>query len=197
MKISRIGVLVLLVVLGSAVAFGDSVNDPKIIIRGASSNVPAALTSSEGSMPVPGMNFTFGVPADGNVQQFFTNASGKNWTSLTLIENGKVPAIGITCDQNLFLTCTAKTLKNGNVAIVLSGGKGESVASGIGNGQTFFIQFPVVCPNGNGNCWPAGLDFTAHAHVGAVPEPSTVALMMTGLALLVSRRRLWKNRRNS
>ena len=51
---------------------------------------------------------------------FFTNTSGKNWTSLSLIETG-VPAADISCTQSLFLSCTTETLKNGSVEILLSG----------------------------------------------------------------------------
>jgi hypothetical protein len=197
MKISRICVLVMLVVVGSALAFGDSVNDPKIIIRGVSGNGPTPLLHCppKGCTPVVGLNFSFSVPNNkiGTGTLFFTNASGKNWTSLTLIENGKVPAADISCNgQNLFLSCTTKTLKDGSVAIVLSGVKGANNPQvGILNGQNFSIRFQCV----GTSCWPGGLEFTAHA--SAVPEPGTVALMVTGLGALVSRRKKWKNRLNS
>ena len=200
MKISRIGVLILLVVLGSAVVFGDSVNDPTIIIRGTSAKAPTALaTCEEGCVQPVGMNFPVGIPnnATGEGTLFFTNVSGKDWTSLILIEHGhQVLAPDINCQSYVFLSCTAKATKNGNVAIVMSGIKGTTYP-GIPNGQNFSIQFACVTTNNGPSCWPGGLDFTAHAHVGAVPEPSTVALMMAGLAILVSRRSLWKNRRNS
>jgi hypothetical protein len=179
MKISRICVLVLLVVGGSAVAFGDSVTDPTIIIRGANGSSPSGL-------PV-GLNFTFSSPKGGFGNLFFTNVSGKNWTSLTLIENG-VPAADITCSTNLFLSCAKKTLENGSVEIILSGIAGSrNPHNGILNGQSFAITF---------SSWPkTPVDFTAHA--GAIPEPGTIALMVTGLGALVSRRKRWKNRLNS
>jgi PEP-CTERM motif-containing protein len=177
MKISRICVLVLLVVVGSAAAFGDSVTDPTIIIRGASGSAPAGL-------PV-GLNFTFSSPKGGFGNLFFTNASGKNWTSLTLIENG-VPAVDITCSTNLFLACTKITLENGSVEIILSGVKGLNPHNGILNGQSFAITF---------SNWPKNpVEFTAHA--GTVPEPGTIALMLTGLGALAARRKVWRNRWN-
>jgi len=196
MKISRIGVLVLLVVMGTAVAFADSVNDPKIIIRGVNGNsgLSAFATCPEQGCTRVGLTFTFFSPKSGSGTLFFTNASGQNWTSLTLIEHGhQVLASDIKCQSSLFLSCTTKNLENGNVAIVLSGVKGAlNPEKGILNGQSFSIKFACV----GKSCWPGGLEFTAHANL-AVPEPGTVALMVTGLAALVSRRKKWKNRLNS
>ena len=186
MKNTWISVLALLVVVVSAAAFADSVNDPKVIIHGTNARTPSTFSSCEGCMPV-GLNFTFGVPDDGTGQLLFTNASGKNWTSLTLVEDGTVPATDITCVTTLFLSCTEKTGKDGSVAIMLSGIKGiKNPRIGILNGQSFAIQFACV----ENDCWPGGLDFTAHA--GAVPEPGTAVLVLTGVGALVSRRQLWK-----
>jgi hypothetical protein len=46
-----------------------------------------------------------------------------------------------------------------------------------------------------GNCWPGGITFGGKG--GSVPEPGTIAFMVTGLAGLVSRRKTWKDRWNS
>jgi len=192
MKVAQVCVA-LFVVAVSVAAFADSVQDPSIIIRGVSGSAPISLSGcpKSGCTPV-GLNFTFGVPKGGSGELFFTNASGQNWTSLTLIEKG-VPASAITCLTNLFLSCTKETLKNGSVEILLSGVKGSfNPHNGILNGQSFAIDF--VCQKGA--CWPGGLDFTAHAN-GTVPEPGTVALLVTGLGAIVSRRKNWKNRFNS
>ena len=84
---------------------------------------------------------------------FFTNASGKNWTSLSLIETG-VPAADISCEQTLFLNCTTKTLKNGSVEILLSGRQGGlNPRTGILAGQSFAITFRLR----ERSCWPGGL----------------------------------------
>ncbi len=191
MKTSQICALALLLVVGSAMAFADGINDPKVIIHGVNGTGIPVTCPEQGCMNV-GMNFTFGVPAGGTGTLFFTNTSGMNWTSLTLVEQGhQVPAADISCNSELFMSCTAKNLKNGNVAIVLSGIKGgNNPDHGILNGQSFSISFSCV---GN-HCWPGGLNFGAHANTLSVPEPGTIALLVTGLGAIVSRRRMWKNR---
>ena len=191
MKIFKLFALVLLLVVASTLVFADGVNDPKIIIHGVNGgNSPLTKCPPKGCQDV-GLNFSFTTPPKtGSGTLFFTNASGKNWTSLALIESG-VPANAITCVQNLFLNCSTKTLANGSVEILLSGIKGAlNPEKGILAGQSFSIQF--AC---SGGCWPAGLQFTAHA--GAAPEPATVALMLTGLGAIVSRRKLWRKGPNA
>jgi hypothetical protein len=192
MKTSQICACVLLLVVGSAMAFADGINDPKIIIQSAASGASSPLGPCEGCRSV-GLNFAFGVPAGGTGKLFFTNASGVNWTSLTLVEQGhQVPAADINCHSNLFMSCTATDLKNGKVAIRLSGIKGSlNPDRGILNGQGFFIGFSCV----GKSCWPGGLEFVAHANTLSVPEPGTIALMVTGLSAIVSRSSRMKRRK--
>ena len=188
MKISQICALVLLVVVGSAVAFADGIQDPKIIVHGANGGGNSPCGSHQ--CQDVGINFSFNIPKSGKGTLYFTNVSGKNWTSLSLIETG-VPAADISCTQTLFLNCTTKTLKNGSVEILLSGIKGGlNPRNGILNGQSFAIGF--AC---NPGCWPGGGVITGHA--GAAPEPGTVALMVTGLGAIFSRRKLWRSRFNA
>lgn len=184
MKISRITSLVLLSLLCTTLAFADTIKDPKIVIRGISGN---SACPAGGCTPV-GENFTFSVPASGHGTLFFTNASGKNWTSLSLIETG-VPAEAVSCAQSLFLSCSVHTLENGSVEILLAGVKGGNPRNGILAGANFAIGFSCV----NDSCWPGGLNFTSHATASAAPEPGTVALMVTGLGAIVSRRKRWKD----
>jgi len=187
MRIFRITALAALALLLTAAAFGDSINDPKIIIRGVGGSIPGGCPDCRGV----GMQFSFTSPAKGAGKLFFTNESGKNWSSLKLIENG-VPAAAISCVQSLFLSCRVTTLKNGSVEILLSGvnHKGDNPRVGILNGGNFVVNF--VC-QGKGNCWPkGGIDFTAKAF--AAPEPATIALMATGVAGMFSRRKRWKSR---
>jgi len=190
MKNARIFALIALVLLCSVAALADGIKDPKIIIHGVQGGGALKHCPPEGCTNV-GVNFSFAVPEKGQGNQlFFTNASGKNWTSLTLIEKG-VPAADISCAQSLFTSCTVSTLENGSVQIVLSGikHKGQlNPQNGIQAGSSFSIGFGCV----QGNCWPHGLQFTAHA--GTVPEPGTIALMVTGLSAIVSRRKKWLSR---
>ena len=189
MKIPRVCAFALL--LCSAVAFADGINDPKIIIHGISGGGAPLIAHCppEGCTQV-GINFTFSVPEKGFGTLFFTNASGKNWTSLKLIEKG-VPAANISCAQSLFLSCTVKTLKDGSVEILLAGVKGNNPRNGIPAGSSFAIALACV----QGNCWPGGLSFSAHA--GTVPEPGTIAFLAIGVGAIFSRRRQWKSRGNS
>lgn len=186
MKISRLGSLLVLSLLCAGLAFADGIKDPKIIIKGVSGGGFAHTCPPEGCTNV-GMNFQFNVPnnKNGTGTLFFTNASGKNWTSLRLIETG-VPAASVSCAQSLFLSCSVRTLENGSVEILLSGIKGHNPKQGIPNGASFSIGFACV----NGNCWPGGLGISGHA--GSAPEPGTIALVVTGLGAMISRRKRWK-----
>lgn len=188
MKISRICAFALLFVVGSVMAFADGIKDPKIIVQGANGGGSPQGCGPNGCRGV-GVNFSFTIPKSGKGFLFFTNTSGKNWTSLALIESG-VPANAISCTQTLFLSCTTKTLKNGSVEILLSGVRGGSnPRNGIKNGQSFDIGFACV----GQSCWTNGGSVMS-AHAGTAPEPGTVALMVTGLGAIVSRRKWWRSR---
>ena len=184
MKISRLCLLLVLALLCTGLAFADGIKDPKIIIHGVSGGGFGLAHCPPSGCTNIGMNFYFTVPESGSGTLFFTNTSGKNWTSLRLIEKG-VPAEAISCSQSMFLSCTVRTLENGSVEILLSGVKGHNKRQGIQNGQSFSIGFACV----KGNCWPGGLGVSGHA--GSAPEPGTIALMLTGVGALVSRRKRW------
>jgi hypothetical protein len=193
MKISQVCAVALLLVLGSAMAFGNGIQDPKVIIKGAGGGdlIKGPCPQCMGV----GAKFSFTVPAGGSGTLYFTNESGINWNSLTLIEKG-VPAADISCHSQLFSSCTTETLKNGSVEILLTNsGKANWHDKGIPNGASFAIDFSCV----KGSCWPGGLQFNGHgsSSATATPEPGTIALMVTGLGALVSRRKVWKNRWNA
>jgi hypothetical protein len=194
MKKSQIGALALLLLVGSVMAIADGIHDPQIIIHGVSGGNAPVVCPPGGCLGV-GLNFSFTLPASGSGTVYFKNTSGVNWSSLELIEKGHaVPAADISCRSNLFSSCTATDLKNGNVEILLSGTKGPlNKDTGILNGKDFAISFACV----NKTCWPGGLTIGGHANMSTIPEPGTIALMMTGLGALVSRRKTWKNRWSS
>jgi len=173
-------------------AFADGINDPKVIIQGANGNIACP---PDGCMGV-GADFTFSVPPSGSGTLFFTNESGQNWNTLSLIEKGE-PAADIKCSSWLFSSCTVTALENGSVKIFLSNPQGgpQWKDRGIQNGQSFAITFSCV----DKSCWPGGLTFNGHgrANGATVPEPGTLALMLTGLGAMVSRRKMWKTRWNS
>jgi hypothetical protein len=159
MKTIRTLSLVALVVLCSLATFAQR-KDPKIIIRGVTGGgalAPFLQCPPEGCTPV-GVDFTFSVHHNGGMPLFFNNASEQNWVSLTLTESG-VLAQDVTCAQSLFLSCTVTAQEDGSVQIVLSGIRGDNLRNGILAGSNFSIGFGCV----NGNCWPRGLNFTAHA----------------------------------
>ena len=184
MKISQICALALLLVVGSVMAFADGINDPKVVVRGVNGG-GTPMDCRQGCTNITGLTFNFNAPKGGSGTLFFTNKSGKNWTSLALIEKG-VSANAISCVQTLFLNCTKTTLKDGSVEILLSGIKGGlNPRNGIKNGQSFAISFVCV----QKSCWPGGIGFQGQA--GTVPEPGTVALMVTGLGAIISRRKMW------
>jgi hypothetical protein len=174
MKIVRALVVPLVVLVCAAFAFANSTPlDPIIKIKDPTCN---------NCTFVQGTKFTFSTPVSGIGALTFNNASGIDWTSLRLIEFG-VPAGAITCITDVFLSCNATSGPNGSTIILLSG-LGPGFA-GITSGLNFSIQFE--CSSG---CWPGNLPFRATANV---PEPGTMALVLTGLAGVVTRRK-WLRR---
>jgi hypothetical protein len=174
MKIVRRLCLSLVVLACSGLALANSV-PPDPIIKVKDPGCPACTF-------VQGTQFNFTSPASGSGFVFFKNASGIDWTSLKLVEFG-VPAGAITCITDVFLNCAAKSGPNGSTIILLSGlGQGFN---GITRGINFSIQFE--CAEA---CWPGNLPFHAVANV---PEPGTIALVLTGLGGIVTRRK-WLQR---
>jgi len=194
MKIFQACAVALLLVVGTAMAFGDGIQDPKVLIGGAGGGGGELIKGKCPQCMGVGANFSFTVPASGSGTLYFTNESGINWNSMTLIEKG-VPAGDISCHSQLFSSCTTETLKNGSVEILLSNsGNALWHDKGIPNGANFSITFSCV----KGSCWPGGLQVNGHgsSRLSATPEPGTIALVVTGLGL-ITRRKIWKNRWNS
>ena len=95
-KISQICAFALFLIVASTLTFADEIKDPKVIIKGAGGS--NANGKCEQCVPV-GFNFSFTIPASGSGSLFFTNDSGKAWSSLKLIETG-VPAADVSCHSS-------------------------------------------------------------------------------------------------
>ena len=169
LKACMLGIVV--IALGSLAAYANSL-DPRIIIRD-----PVGCPTNN-CVPV-GLNFTFTVPPAGFGLLHFINVSGVTMNSLILTETG-VAAANISCTADIF-SCGVVAFGQTGAKIVLTA---LVPGGGIPSGNSFEILLGCV----NETCWPGGLQFTATAN--AVPEPGTMALMLTGLGALITRRKL-------
>jgi hypothetical protein len=165
--------LPLVLLLCTAGAFASSVSDPGTIIRDHSCG---------GGCASVGTHFSFTSTAHNGGVFDFRNTSGSNWFNLQLTEKG-VPASAISCVTNLFVACHVAT-KNGITSILVSGTSAST--PGILNGSAFRIE--LHCPAGTKHCqpWPANVTFNGVANV---PEPGTIAMVATGVGMLINRRR--------
>ncbi len=174
MRPSRKAVVLVIVIALCAVAAHANPIDPGIIIRDP-------LGCSAGNcVTITGLTFNFSVPSAGFGVLHFLNASGVNWTSLILTEVG-VAAVNVTCSSDVFSCSVVSFGQNGAKIVLTAVG---SALPGIPNGNSFEVILGCV----NGNCWPGGLQFQAAAN--AVPEPGTLALMLTGVGAFFTRRKL-------
>ncbi len=153
-------------------AHATSINDPRVIIKdpvGCPSNACVTIT---------GTTFGFTVPSAGFGILHFLNASGASWHSLILTETG-VAAANISCSAPGVFGCTVQAFGTNGAKIILTA---TGVMTGIPNGNSFEVLLSCV----NSSCWPGGLQVSAAANV---PEPGTIALMLTGLGALFTRRK--------
>jgi hypothetical protein len=157
-----------------AAAHADSISDPRIIIRD-----PVGCPS-HACVTVTGFTFGFSVPSAGFGVLNFLNASGSTWTSLVLTETG-VAAANISCSAPGVFSCSVVALGTNAAKIVLTATAGFT---GIPNGNSFEVVLGCV----NSTCWPSNLSVEGAAN--AVPEPASIALMLTGLGAVLTRRKL-------
>jgi len=173
MKACVLGIVIAACAAANATSF-----DPRIIIKD-----PVGCTSTVGCVNLTTNTFTFMVPPSGAGNLHFLNVTGATFTSLILTETG-VAAQNIDCQADVF-SCTVTAFGQNGAKLVLTAGVGFP---GIPNGNSFEILLSCV----NGTCWPGNLQFAAVANA-AVPEPGTMALLLTGIGALVTRRK-WRAR---
>jgi hypothetical protein len=161
-----------MVIAVCAVALHADSFDPRIIVRD-----PIGCPTNN-CVPV-GLTFTFSAPSSGSGVLHFINVSGVTMNSLILTETG-VAAANISCSANVF-SC-------GVVAFGQTGAKIVLTALGAGGGIPAGNSFEIILSCVNETCWPGGQQFQAAAN--AVPEPGTIALMLTGVGALFTRRKL-------
>ncbi|HLW84384.1 MAG TPA: PEP-CTERM sorting domain-containing protein [Candidatus Sulfotelmatobacter sp.] len=182
MKTPALCVAGMLFVLCSLSAFANSVKDPRIVVK----DPPLC---DDGCIGV-GQIFNFGLPAgtgNFNGTLSFQNNSDVTWFNLIITEKGEA-FTSVSCGFSAFFNfCQVVPVKNNPDAAKIeffnlyNNGKG-----GIAPGQVFNFGFTG---------WSRATDFAGHGYDGApptVPEPATMALMLTGAGAIVSRRKFWK-----
>lgn len=185
-KILRILICGVILAMCSVAAYADSSHDPRVIIKGA------GLSSQTNVQE--GLNFQFSLPT--NQGPYFTgdlsfsNGGSRAWTTLALFES-TVAAANVTCGASSFFNHCMVFIdaKNPSLTEILFSntvGFGK-LGTGILPGETFTLGFS----KGSGpHSWPSGTTFDAVATT-AVPEPSTIAFLVTGIGAMFSRRKLW------
>jgi hypothetical protein len=90
--------------------------------------------------------------------------------------------LSLTCSSNIFANCSVTNHPN-TTLVSLSGGN-------IAPGQYFSLNFGCA----SGTCsWPGGTNVYA-VWGTSVPEPNSMALVLSGIGAIVARRRPWKTR---
>jgi len=167
----------------SVAAHADSSNDPRVVIKDA-----------EPGQSVSGLNFGFSLPGPTGGQFTgdldFTNTGSQTWTTLALFESN-VSADLVSCGANAFFNrCTVShDPKNPSLTEILFYnivGCGP-LGTGIRAGENFTLGFGPG--EGSETSWAAGTSFRG---VATVPEPSTIAFLLTGIGAIATRRKLWK-----
>ncbi|HZR56134.1 MAG TPA: PEP-CTERM sorting domain-containing protein [Terriglobales bacterium] len=184
-KILRILICGIILAMCSVAAYADSNNDPRVIIKGAGLIGNETVGVHE--------HFTFGLPGDKDTpfdgDLSFRNVTSQTWTTLALFESAFGP-LQIQCNGGGFFNHCMKFAdpKNPSLTEILftnTVGYGK-LGTGILPGENFTLGFRPV----DGTHWMGDTDFTAVATT-AVPEPSTIAFLVTGIGAMFSRRKLW------
>jgi hypothetical protein len=166
--------------LCSLAAYADSSGDPRVIIKDPSWGKGV---QEDFSFNLPGCK-TCTFSGDLN----FTNRSSQTWTSLALFEDPESKG-AVSCGETQFFNnCMVYTNpqdpKGAEIVFTNSINHGPSLG-GILPCESFSLNFS----GDSGGNWSGGTHFTA---VAAVPEPTTMVFLFTGIAAIVARRKLWR-----
>lgn len=188
----------LFIFAGAGTALASSV-DPTIVInhtkKGGTGSITALLTTSECTMNCfngSPMSFTL---SKGNSSLTIDYTGTVNLNGLT-IEFTRLSGLSYTCESDIFANCTVSS--EGNVVMSFSGSgdchnNGDDEVEGDDGGGGDCVGF--IAPGGFFTL--AGRGFTQSTKVtatAATPEPSTLLLLLSGLAPLIGlRRRRWSS----
>ncbi len=192
--------LTTLMAVSAGCALADSIppTDPEMDVAGGGTST--AIFS-------PSFDFTFsttGCPTSpsGIVQACFDglNESGINWNNLTLTINFNSSTDGgnaLTCASNVYTShICPEILPTGSNSVTLKffGGVGIPTTTVVDAPNPSHFIFEAIapgCTDLSSSCMTKWNTVPSGGHaVGSVPEPGTFALLLTGIGVLVARRKL-------
>lgn len=174
MKVFRVSALLALAALAASPAWATTLTDPQIIVNDPDCTVAADIFT---------LQFTFTTNSLGKGLFCFKNETGVNITTFQFIAlepPGTTFPNDFVCGGNAFINCTFQQ-SGGNIIINFFGLGGTFL--GIPAGHEFTINL-----NSDLGGWVPDSTFTARANL--VPEPGTIALLLTGAGALGTRRRV-------
>jgi hypothetical protein len=149
--------------------------DPSIIVLNGGDQVPIpGTTFSFFTTTGSDCNFTSPTTATNcNFQN--TNPGAATWTALDIDISQVIDMSLVTCGGGAFFaSCVVTNDADGTIDISLSGGPGITTA-----------DFPFFSIAG----WASGTTFDGTITLSSVPEPGTLALLLSGGGLLLARRK--------
>ena len=157
--------MVLVMVCAARLHASPQPNDPRIIISGGHDGLGPCTSITD-------LDFTFMANSSGGGAFCFTNNSSEDWTSLEIEAPSPTGDI-ITCGGSSFSHCVVMPPSGDFTIIDFSGGSGILIS------ESFTVDLGT-------SGWTPDGEFGAFANV---PEPSTLAFCLVGLAPLLRRQR--------